>query len=116
MAADVAAAAWADAAVAVPPALTDWGMVGYSINGAIESRRPVHGAACGAGQSEDARAAHCELNVTGPRLVLGERDAKSRHLLSSNETLDLASRGLVLGVPSWSGSPNLGTCLAPTTR
>ena len=66
VAADVAAAAWADAAVAVPPALTDWGMVGYSINGAIESRRPVHDAACGAAQLEDARAAHCELNVTGP--------------------------------------------------
>ena len=63
-----------------------------------------------------------------------ERDAKSRHLLSPNEAMELASRGLVLGGAgeagrqiyalvepqrdarlagwSWGGSvtPNLGTC------
>ena len=38
------------------------------------------------------------LDLASRGLVLGgERDAKSRHLLSPNEALDLASRGLVLG-------------------
>ena len=39
--------------------------------------------------------------MAGRELVLGkgeERDAKSRHLLSPNESLHVASRGLVLGV------------------
>ena len=45
---------------------------------------------------------------------MGKRDAKSRHLLSPNETLDWAARGLVLGEPGPTRTPSLGTDWAPT--
>ena len=45
---------------------------------------------------------------------MGERDAKSRQLLSPNETLDLAARGLVLGEPGRTRTLSLGTHWNPT--
>ena len=49
------------------------------------------------------------LDFASRGLVLGgERDAKSRHLLCPNEALELAFHGLVPG--GGSGTPNLDTC------
>ena len=59
-------------------------------------------------KSRESRNERLDLASRGLVLGEGERDAKSRHLLSPNEPLDLVSRGLVLG--GGSGMPNRGTC------